>query len=148
MSLKEKLKTELKNALKAKDKIRLETIRAIINAVKNQEINSKKELDNNEIEKIIATLVKQRKDSIEQFKKGGRDDLVAKEQQELNILLEFLPEQLTEQEIVTIVKQAISELGNVSQKDLGKVMQKVMPKLQNRADGKLVNQIVRKLLSK
>ncbi len=148
MSLKERLKLELKNALKSKDKVKLGTIRAILNAVKNQEINIKKELDDLEIEKIISTLVKQHKDSIEQFKKGGREDLVEKEQQELDILIEFLPEQLSEKDIEEIVKQTITELGNVSPKDLGKVMKAVMPKIQNKAEGKLVNQIVRKLLAK
>jgi uncharacterized protein YqeY len=148
MSLKDRLQSELKEALKAKDKVKLETVRAIINAVKNQEINSKAELDDSAIEKIISTLVKQHKDSIEQFKKGNRDDLVKKEEQELKILISFLPEQLSEEDIKKVVKETIAQLGDVSQKDLGRVMKAVMPKLQNRADGKLVNKIVRENLSK
>ena len=148
MSLKDRLQSELKEALKAKDKVKLESVRAIINAVKNQEINSKTELDDSAIEKIISTLVKQHKDSIEQFKKGNRDDLVKKEEQELKILISFLPEQLSEEDIKKVVKETIAQLGDVSQKDLGRVMKAVMPKLQNRADGKLVNKIVRENLSK
>jgi uncharacterized protein YqeY len=139
MSLKERLNNELKNALKEKQKIKLETIRAIINAVKNYEINNKTELDDSGIEKIISTLVKQRKDSIEQFKKGGREDLVKQEQEELEILLTFLPEQLTEDEIKKIVQETINEMGKVTKKEFGKVMKAIMPKLQNRADGKIVS---------
>ena len=147
MSLKERLNNELKNALKEKQKIKLETIRAIINAVKNYEINNKTELDDSGIEKIISTLVKQRKDSIEQFKKGGREDLVKQEQEELEILLTFLPEQLTEDEIKKIVQETINEMGKVTKKEFGKVMKAIMPKLQNRADGKIVSKIVQDLLS-
>ncbi len=147
MSLKDRLQAELKDALKSKNKIKLETIRSIINAVKNQEINNKTDLNDEAIEKIITTLVKQHKDSIEQFKKGGREDLVKKEEQELEILMQFLPEQLSEDEIREIVQKTIAEIGASSTKDIGKVMKAVMPKLQNRAEGKLVNQIVRESLS-
>ncbi len=148
MSLKDRLNRELKEALKSKDKIKLEAIRAIINAVKNQEINKKTDLQDEEIEKIISSLVKQRKDSIEQFKKGERFDLVKKEEKELEILLTFLPEQLSKEEILKIVKDTISQLGATSLKDMGKVMKAVMVKIQNRADGKLVSEIVKENLSK
>ncbi len=146
MSLKETLQDELKTALKAKNKTKLNTIRSIINAVKNFEINNQKELNDSEIEKIISTLVKQRKDSIEQFKQGGRDDLVSKEEEELKILMRFLPEQLSTEEIENRVKEIIAELGNVTKKDFGKVMKATMQKLQNKADGKIVNRIVKSLL--
>ena len=146
MSLKETLQNEMKTALKAKDKIKLTTIRSIINAVKNFEINNKTELDDNGIEKIISTLLKQRKDSIEQFKAGGRQDLVEKEEKELEILRSFLPEQLSVDEVEKIIKDTISELGNVTKKDFGKVMKSVMVKVEGRADGKVVNQLVKKIL--
>ena len=146
MPLKESLQTEMKIALKNKDKVRLETIRSVLNAVKNFEINNKKDLDDAGIQKIIATLVKQHKDSIEQFKKGNREDLVAKEQQELNILMSFLPEQLDEDDIKKVVKEVINEIGNVTKKDFGKIMKAVMSKIGSSADGKLVNQIVKQFI--
>ena len=146
MGLKESLQTEMKVALKSKDKIKLETIRSVLNAVKNFEINNKKELDDTGIEKIIATLVKQHKDSIEQFKKGNREDLVSKEQQELEILMSFLPEQLSEEDIKKVVKEVIDETGNVTKKDFGKVMKSVMSRVGSCADGKLVNQIVKQFI--
>lgn len=147
MSLKVTLKEEMKKALKAKDKIRLETIRSIINAVKNYEINNKVELDDSGVEKIITTLVKQRKDSIDQFLKGGREDLAAKEQKELEILTNFLPEQLSEEELKKIVKETIQSLGVASKKDFGKIMKNIMPKVGSRADGKTVSKIVQEMLS-
>jgi uncharacterized protein YqeY len=146
MSLKEKLQNELKIALKSKDKVKLAVVRAIVNAVKNFEINNKAELDDKGVEKIISSLVKQRKDSIEQFKAGNRDDLVKQEEAELEILLGFLPEQLGDEEVEKAVKEIISELGNVTKKDFGRVMKAVMQKLQNRADGKTVNRIVKNIL--
>ena len=146
MPLKESLQTEMKLALKSKDKIRLETIRAVLNAVKNYEINNKKNLDDAGIQKIIATLVKQHKDSIEQFQKGNREDLVSKEQKELDILMSFLPEQLGEEDIKKIVKEIIDEIGNVTKKDFGKVMKTVMSRIGSSADGKLVNQIVKQFI--
>jgi len=146
MSLKERLQTEMKDSLKSKDKLRLETVRSIINAVRNEEINRKLILDDPLIEKVITGLVKQRRDSIEQFKIAKRDDLVAKEESELSILMEFLPEQLSEAEIHNIVKSTISEIENVTIKDMGKVMKAVMSKLENKADGKVVSEIVKSFL--
>jgi uncharacterized protein YqeY len=147
MSLKETLQQDLKEALKSKDKIKLETVRSVINAVKNYEINNKAELDDEGIQKIINTLVKQHKDSIAQFKQGNREDLASKEEEELKILLNYLPKQLTEEEIKSIISDIIAEIGNVTKKDFGKIMKLVMPKLQNRADGKLVSKLVQTMLN-
>jgi hypothetical protein len=146
-SLRKRLDEEIKAAMKAQNKIRLSALRSIKSAVRNKEIDLHKELSDAEIQDVVATLVKQRKDSIEQFSKGGRGDLVAQETDELNVLLEFLPQPLTEAEVEAIVDKALAELGTSSIKDLGKVMKHVMPQVAGRADGKMVNEIVRRKLS-
>ncbi len=147
MSIKERLQQDLKESLKKKDTIRLNTIRSIINAIKNKEIDLRKEVTEEEIYAILNSLAKQRRESIEQYEKGGRQDLVDQEKRELEIILEYLPEQLSEKEIEKIVKETIEEVGASSMKDLGKVMKAIMPKVKGRADGKKVNEIVRSLLS-
>ncbi len=146
MTLKEQLTQDMKTAMKAKEQVRLGTIRLLRAAVKNREIELGQELDDDEVLKVILTAVKQRKDSIEQFQKGGRDDLAQKEQAELEILKFYLPQQLSEEEIRALVKEAIEEVGATSMKDMGKVMKYVMPKAQGRADGKVVNRIVKEQL--
>jgi hypothetical protein len=146
-SLKTRLDQELKAAMKAQDRIKLSAVRSIKSVVKNKEIDLQKELSDTEIQEVIASLIKQRKDSIEQFSKGGREDLVMQETAEMNVLLGFMPQQLTEAEIETLVDKALAELGTSSVKDLGKVMKHIMPQVAGRADGKVVNQIVRKKLS-
>jgi len=144
--LKRQLDAEMKAALKAQDKTKLSAIRSIRGAVKDKEIHLRRELSEAEIQDVIAGLVKQRKDSIEQFSKGGREDLVAQETAELNVLLGFLPQQLTEAEVEALVDKALAELGASSSKDLGRVMKHVMPQVAGRADGKLVNRIVKQKL--
>ncbi len=146
-SLRKRLDEEIKAAMKAQNKTRLSALRSIKSAVRNKEIDLHKELSDAEIQDVVATLVKQRKDSIEQFSKGGRGDLVAQETDELKVLLEFLPQQLTEAEVEAIVDKALAELGTSSLKDLGKVMKHVMPQVAGRADGRMVNEIVRRKLS-
>jgi len=147
MSFKKKLNEDLKNSLRNKDTIRLNTIRSIINAVKNKEIDLKRELNENEFYEVLNTLAKQRREAIEQYEKGNRKDLADKEKRELEIILEYLPEQLSDEEIEEIVKKTIEEVGATNLKDLGKVMKAVMPKVKGRADGKKVNELVRTLLS-
>jgi len=147
MTIKEKLQQDLKESLKKKDTIRLNTVRSIINAIKNKEIDLRKELTEDEIYGILNTLAKQRRESIEQYEKGGRQDLVEQEKRELEIILEYLPEQLSDEEIEKIVKETIEEVGASSIKDMGKVMKAVMPKVKGRADGKKVNEMVKKFLS-
>ncbi len=147
MSFKKKLNEDLKNSLRNKDTIRLNTVRSIINAVKNKEIDLKRELNENEFYEVLNTLAKQRREAIEQYEKGNRKDLADKEKRELEIILEYLPEQLSDEEIEEIVKKTIEEVGATNLKDLGKVMKAVMPKVKGRADGKKVNELVRTLLS-
>lgn len=147
MNLKDQLAGAMKTAAKAKDKLRLTTIRLVRAEIKNREIALRHDLNDDEILKLLGTMVKQRKDSIEQFKKGGREDLVAKEEQELEILNAYLPEPMDAVEIEHIVKTVIAETGAESKKDMGKVMQAVMAKVAGRADGKEVNRMVSSLLS-
>lgn len=148
MSLKEKLTEDMKNAMKAKEegKQRLGVIRLVRGAVKQIEIDGKKELDDEGVIAVISKEVKQRRDSIEEFKKGGRDDLVAQNEAEIEILLEYLPKQLTEDEVRELVKEAIAESGAKEPKEMGKVMKVLMPKVKGKADGKLVNNLVKELL--
>ena len=147
MSLKEQLTEAMKTAAKAKDKLRLSTIRMVRSEIKNREIALRHELDDNEVLKLLGTMVKQRKDSISQFKKGGREDLAAKEELELEILSVYLPEPMIADEIEEIVKTVIAETGSTGKKDMGKVMQAVMARVAGRADGKEVNRMVSSLLS-
>ena len=148
MALKEQLTEDMKTAMKAKEegKLRLGVIRMVRSAVRQAEIDGKKELDDDGVAAVISKELKQRKDSLEEFKKGGRDDLVEKTNEEIQVLLSYLPEQLGEDEIRNLVKAAIEETGAASPKDMGKVMKVLMPKTKGKADGKLVNNIVKEML--
>ena len=146
-TLLKKLQDEMKKALKSKDTERLSVIRMLISEIKKEQIDKKKELSDDEILAIIQRYAKQRREAIEQYKKANRNDLVEKEQNELNIVLEFLPKQLTEEEITDIVEETIKELGASSLKDMGKVMKTVMAKVKGRADGSIVSRIVKEKLS-
>lgn len=147
MSLRARLSEEMKSAMKAKDALKLSSIRLILSAVRNREIDLKKELDDQGIVEVVASLVKQRKESIKVYSDAGRADLAEKEERELSCLLEFLPQQLTEDEIGELVLQAIAETGAQGAKDMGKVMKALMPKVAGRADGRLVNETVRQKLA-
>ncbi len=149
MSLKEKLTADMKEAMKAKEagKQRLSVIRLVRGAIRQLEIDGKKELGDEDVLGVIGKEAKQRRDAIEEFKKGGRDDLVAAAEAEIAILMEYLPQQLTEDEIRALVKEAVATSGASSPKDMGKVMKELMPKVKGRADGKLVNEIVKELLA-
>ena len=147
MSLEERLVEEMKGAMKSNEKLRLSTIRMIRSAIKNKEIELRKPLDDEEIQKVIQGMVRKGEESVEQFKLGGRMDLVEKESKEIEILKSFLPQSLAHEEILKIIDQTIEETQSNSLKDLGKVMKSVMPKLQGKADGKLVNQLVKERLS-
>lgn len=148
MSLNDSLITEMKLAAKAKDKTRLSTIRMMRASIKNREIEKKRGLDDKEIVEIISRLARQAKESIRQFNTGNRDDLVRKEEAELDILLSFLPKQLSKEEIGEKVKEVIKEIGATSIKDLGKVMKVIMGDLAGKVDGEVVNEVVRERLSK
>ncbi|WP_456342447.1 GatB/YqeY domain-containing protein [Thermovibrio sp.] len=147
MSLKERLKEDMKAALKAKDKEKLSVIRMLQALIKNAEIDKRGELTDEEIVSLLMKYAKQRRESIELYEKGGRQDLVEKEKRELQIVESYLPKQMSEEEIRELVKKVIEEVGATSPKDMGKVMQAVMPKVKGRADGSLVNKIVRELLA-
>lgn len=147
MDINVKINIEMVAAAKAKDKIRLSAIRMLKTAVHNKEIDLMRPLNETETLQILSGIVKQRKDSIEQFAKGGRIDLVDKETAELKVVQEFMPAQMTDEEVEAIIKEAIMESGAVSIKDMGKVMKVLMPRLTGKADGKAVGDKVKELLS-
>jgi len=147
MSLEERLMDEMKQAMKSNDKVRLSTIRMIRTAVKNKEIDLRNKLDDDEILRVIQGMVRKSEESIEQFKAGGRMDLVEKETKEIEILRSYLPQALSKEDVIRIIDESIRETEASSLKDLGKVMKSVMPKLTGKADGKLINQLVKERLS-
>jgi uncharacterized protein YqeY len=147
MSLLERLEQDMKQAMKDKDKFRLSVIRMIRSAIKNKEISEQRVPDEGEVLDILNREVKQRKDSLQDFEKAGREDLVEQVQKEIEVIMGYLPKQLSEEEVEALVKQTIQEVGASSKADMGKVMGALMPKIKGRADGKTVNQIVQKHLS-
>lgn len=146
MSLKEVLQQDLKAAMKEKDTIKKSVVTLVRAAILQIEKDKKIELDDEGVIEVIAKQVKLRKDSIPQFEKGNRPDLVENIQKEISILMSYLPQQLSEDELNQIVTDTIFEVGAQSIRDLGKVMSALMPKTKGRADGKLVNSIVRQHL--
>ena len=147
MSLEERLVEEMKQALKSNDKLRLSTIRMIRSALKNKEIELRKKLEDEDVVKVIQAMVRKGEESVEQFQIGGRMDLVEKEKKEIEILKSFLPQPLSQEEILKIIDQSIQETQASSLKDIGKVMKSVMPKIGGKVDGKLINQLVKERLS-
>ncbi|OAA83543.1 GatB/YqeY domain-containing protein [Clostridium ljungdahlii] len=147
MSLKERLQEDWKNALKSGDKFKANTISMAKAAVLLVEKTDGKKLDDEKIIDIIAKEVKERRESILEFEKGKRQDLVEKAKSEIDILLEYLPQQLSKEEISEIIRNAVNEVGAESIRDMKKVMAIVMPKTRGRADGKLVSQIVKEHLN-
>ncbi|MCZ6680108.1 MAG: GatB/YqeY domain-containing protein [Candidatus Poribacteria bacterium] len=147
MGLKERLNEEMKQAMKAKDKNRLSAIRMVRSEIRNKEINDRVELDDERVAEVIASQIKKRKDALEQLRKSNRADLVDAESEQIELLQQFLPEQLSEAEIEAAAVQAIEELGATSMRDMGKVMGKLVPQFRGRADNSLVSQIVRQKLS-
>ena len=147
MGLEERLVDEMKQAMRSNDKMRLSTIRMIRTAVKNKEIELRKKLDDEEIQRVIQGMLRRSEESIEQFRQGGRMDLVEKESQESVILTSYLPQALSTEEIRKVIEESIQETQATSMKDLGKVMKSVMPKLTGKADGKVINQLVKEKLS-
>ena len=143
MPVKQELDAALKDAMKAKDSVALDAVRAIKSAVKLAEIEAGKELADEDVHAVIQKAVKQRKDSIEQFKTGGREDLVAVEEAQVAVLIRFLPAQLDEAAIAKLVDEAMAATGASGPKDMGKVMGALMPKVKGKADGGLVNRVVK-----
>lgn len=148
MSLLKKLDENLKTAMKASDNLKVSVLRMAKAAIKNKQIELNHELSDEEIISVFSTLAKQRRESIDLFEKGGRDDLAEKEKKELSILQSYLPQQLSIAEIENIISKAILDSGATSLKDIGKVMRLVMPAVKGVADGKIVNEKVKELLQK
>ena len=146
MSLKQKLQEDLKSSMKNKDAIKKSVITLIRSSIKQYEVDNRVELQDDEIVDLIAKQLKQTRDSREEFAKAGRDDLVSKAEAEIEVLQEYLPQQLSEEELNEIVISTISEVGATSMKDMKKIMTSIMPKVKGRADGKLINELVKKNL--
>ncbi|KXG75868.1 GatB/YqeY domain-containing protein [Thermotalea metallivorans] len=146
MALKERLMEDLKTAMKEKDQLRKSVITMVRASIKQYEVDHRVELDDEGILEIMMKQVKQKRDAIEEFAKGNRQDLVDEAKAEIDVLMEYLPRQLTAEEIAQIVSEVVKEVGASSAKDMGKVMSALMPKVKGRADGKLVNQIVKQFL--
>jgi uncharacterized protein YqeY len=147
MELKAELQEAARAALKSGDSVKLSTLRLLLAAVHNEEIRLRRDLGEDEIQKVVAILAKQRSEAIELYRKGSREDLARNEETELGILQQFLPQPLTEQEIQRLIQQSIAELGASGPQDLGRVMKQVMPKVGGRTDGKRVNEMARALLA-
>lgn len=147
MALKDQLMNDLKEAMKDKDTIRKNTVQMVRSAVLQFEKDNKTELDDNGVIEVIAKELKKRKDVLPEYEKSGRDDLIEGLNKEIETLLGYLPAQLSKDELMEIVKEAIAETGATSMKDMGKIMAAVMPKTKGRADGKEINAIVKEMLS-
>lgn len=148
MSFREIVETQLTAAAKQQDKVRLSTLRLVKSALHNKEIDLHRDLNETEVLQLLSTMVKQRKDSIELFSRGGREDLVQKEEQELQIIQAFMPQQLSEEMLDAEIDKAIQEVQATSIKDMGKVMKVLMPKVTGKADGKVVNELLKAKLSR
>ena len=147
MSLKEQFNDDLKSAMKGGEKLRTETLRSLKSAIKYAEIQAGHELDDEGVLAVVMQQAKQRRDSIAEFEKAKRTDLIEKEAAELAILEQYLPAQLSEAEIEAKAKAVIAALGVTDAKGIGQVMKQMVAELKGQADGKMINQVVRKLLS-
>ena len=143
MSLKERIQQDVKDAMRAKDKPRLGTIRLITAAIKQREVDERIELDDTQVLVVLDKMCKQRRESITQFEQAGRDDLAAKEKAELELIQQYLPEQLGEAEINELINATMEQTGASSMKDMGKVMGQLKPKLQGRADMGAVSALIK-----
>ncbi|HWJ80512.1 MAG TPA: GatB/YqeY domain-containing protein [Niallia sp.] len=147
MSLLERLNNDMKQAMKNKEKDKLVVIRMIKAAIQNETIKLGRDLSEEDELSVLSREVKQRKDSLHEFEKAGREDLVDKVRAELKHVEIYMPEQLSEEELAEIVQQTVSEVGATSKKEMGKVMAALMPKVKGKADGSLVNKLVQQHLS-
>jgi len=148
MTLQERIQKDIQDAMRAKDSLRLDALRMMKSAVKNKEVEKIKPLDENECHQVFATLIKQRKDSIEQFTRGGRPELAAKEAAEIKIIEGYMPAAATAEELEKAVAEAISETGASSLKEMGVVMKAAMAKFAGKpVDGKAVSELVRRKLT-
>ena len=149
MGIGEQVQKDMVDAMRSRDELRLSTLRMVKSALKNKEIDKRAPLDEKEAQQVLATLIKQRKDSIEQFQKGGRQELADKEAAEIKLIEAYLPKAMGAEEITAVVKATIAEMGSPTMKDMGTVMKNSMAKLQAtgaRVEGKTVSEIVKKQL--
>lgn len=150
MTISEQIQKDMVDAMRSRDELRLSTLRMVKAAIKLKEVDKRAVLDDKETQQILATLIKQRRDSIEQFTKGGRQELADKEAGEIKIIEHYLPKAMGEEQIAEAVKATIAEMGSPTMKDMGTVMKNVMAKLQAtgaRVEGKTVSELVKKSLS-
>lgn len=148
MSLRNKIPEDIKDALRNKRSLELNVLRMLQSSIKNKEIDNKEELNDEQVIQVVSSEIKKRRDAADEFSKVGREDAADKEKEEIDILMKYMPEQMSEDEISNIVVSAVNETGAKSMKDLGLVMKIVMPKLKGKADGKIINNIVRTELQK
>lgn len=148
MTLKETIEKDLIESMKEKDENTLSVLRMLKSAIKNKEIEIKKDLEDADITAAIQSQIKSRRDSVEMFEKADRQELAEKEKAEIEILQKYLPEQMSEEDIRAIIQKAISETGAAGIQDMGKVMGKIMPEVKGKADGSMVSSIVKEELSK
>ena len=148
MGLRDQIPEDLKTALRGKKSLDLMVLRMLQAAIKNREIDNKGELNDEDIIQVVSSEIKKRRDSIEEFKKVGRDDAAETEQLEIDVLMKYMPEQLSEDDVAAKVAELVAESGAKSLKDLGIAMKIVMPALKGKADGKLINKYVRQQLEK
>jgi len=150
MGISEQVQKDMVEAMRSRDELRLSTLRMVKAALKNKEIEKRSPLDEKECQQVLGTLIKQRRDSIEQFSKGGRQELADKEAAEIKLIENYLPKAMGEEQIAEVVKATVAEMGSPTMKDMGTVMKNVMAKLQAtgaRVDGKIVSELVKKHLA-
>jgi len=146
MGLRDSIDADVKGALKSGAKNKVSTLRMLNAALKNKQIDKRRPLTEDEVVETVRSLIKQRKDAIEQFARGGRQDLVEKETEEVSILEAYLPKQLSREEVEAMVREAVAGTGAQGPKDMGKVMKALIPMIGGRADGKLVSELVKHAL--
>ena len=148
MSLRDQVPEDLKTALRGKKSLDLSVLRMLQAAIKNREIDNKGELSDEEVVQVVSSEIKKRRDAIEEFTKVSREDVAEAEQLEINVLMKYMPEQLSEEEVASKVQELVAGSGAAGLKDLGIAMKVVMPALKGKADGKLINKYVREQLAK
>jgi uncharacterized protein YqeY len=142
MNLRERIEQDMRMAQKSGDRLKLSLTRLLKSDIRYKEIEKGKELSDEKVLEVISSSAKKHRDSIEQFKKGGREDLSKKEEEELNLILGYMPAQFNSEELERLVEESMTEVGAEGEKDIGKVMKALMPKVKGRADGKMVNLLV------
>jgi uncharacterized protein YqeY len=145
MTLKERIKNDIKEAMRAKDTVRRDTLRNLSAAIKQIEVDERRELSDADVEAVLMKYIKQREDAIAQFKEAGRDDLVAKDEAEVTLVRTYLPEPMDDAELEATLREIVAEVGAESMKDMGKVMGKAKSVIGSRADGGRISQMVKKL---